>query len=82
MGFSRQEYWSGLPFLLPEDLPGPGIQTTFLTSPALTGGFFTTAPPGEHEFWGDTVQPITSFILSFTTFITPALSQTVVGSTQ
>ena len=47
MGFSRQEYWSGLPFLLPEDLPGPGIQTTFLTSPALTGGLFTTEPPGE-----------------------------------
>ena len=47
VGFSRQEYWSGLPFLLPGDLPDPGIQITFLTSPALTGGFFTTALPGE-----------------------------------
>ena len=26
MGFSKQEYWSGLPFLSPEDLPGPGIE--------------------------------------------------------
>ena len=39
MGFSRQEYWSGLPCLSPEDLPDPGIEPG---SPALTGGFFTT----------------------------------------
>ena len=43
MGFSRQEYWSGLPFPSPEDLPDPGIK---LTSPALAGRFFTTEPPG------------------------------------
>ena len=42
MGFSRQEYWGGLPFPSPEDLPDPGIEPG---SPALTGGFFTTAPP-------------------------------------
>ena len=35
----------GLPF--PRDLPHPGIKPTFLASPALTGGFFTTAPPGK-----------------------------------
>ena len=34
MGFSRQEYWSGLPFPFPEDLPDPGIK---ITSPALAG---------------------------------------------
>ena len=34
MGFSRQEYWSGLPFPSPGDLPDPGIK---LTSPALQG---------------------------------------------
>ena len=44
MGFSRQEYWSGLPFLLPGDLPHPGIKPT---SPASAGGFFTTEPLGE-----------------------------------
>ena len=40
MGFPKQEYWSGLPFLSLGDLPGPGIE---LASPALAGGFFTTA---------------------------------------
>ncbi|CAI9164456.1 unnamed protein product [Rangifer tarandus platyrhynchus] len=42
MGFSRQEYWSGLPFPPPGDLPDPGIKPGSLTSPALAGGFFTT----------------------------------------
>ena len=40
MGFSRQEYWSGLPFPFPGDLPNPGIKPASL-SPALAGGFFT-----------------------------------------
>ena len=35
MGFSRQEYWSGLPCPSPGDLPDPGIEPTSLTSPAL-----------------------------------------------
>ena len=39
MGFSRQEYWSGLPFPSPGDLPDPGIEPV---SPGLAGGFFTT----------------------------------------
>ena len=47
MGFSREEYWSGLPFLSPGDLPDPGIEPTSLASPALAGGFFTTATWGE-----------------------------------
>ena len=46
MEFSRQEYWSGLPLPAPGDLPGPGIKPVSLVSPALRGGFFTTAPPG------------------------------------
>ena len=45
MGFSRQEYWSGLPFSSPEDLPDPGIKPESLRFPALAGGFFTTSPP-------------------------------------
>ncbi|ELR60425.1 hypothetical protein M91_18992, partial [Bos mutus] len=42
MGFPRQEYWSGLPFPTPGDLPDPGIKPASLVSPALAGGFFTT----------------------------------------
>ena len=42
MGFSRQEYWSGLP-RPPPDLPNPGIKPTSLMSPALAGGFLTTS---------------------------------------
>ena len=43
MGFSRQEYWSGLPRPPPGDLPDPGIKPVSLMSPALAGGFFTTS---------------------------------------
>ena len=43
MEFSRQEYWSGLPFSTPRDLPNPEIKPTSLTSPALAGRFFTTS---------------------------------------
>ena len=42
MGFSRQEYWSGLSCPPPGDLPHPGIEPGSLMSPALAGGFFTT----------------------------------------
>ena len=45
MEFSRQEYWSGLPFLSPGDLPDPGFRPEPLVSPALVYGFFTTVPP-------------------------------------
>ena len=45
MEFSRQEYWSGLPFPPPGDLPDPGVEPT---SPALAGGFFTAEPPGKY----------------------------------
>ena len=47
MGFSRQEYWSGLPFPSPEDLPNPGTEPKSSASPALAGRFFTTAPLGK-----------------------------------
>ena len=42
MGFSRQEYWSGLPFPPPEDLPDPWIEPASPVSPALARRFFTT----------------------------------------
>ena len=44
MGFSRQEYWSGLPFPSPGDLPGPGIKPR---SPALQADALTSEPPGK-----------------------------------
>ena len=47
MRFSRQEYWSGLPCPPPGDLSDPGIESAFLTSPALVGGFFTTSATWE-----------------------------------
>ena len=42
MEFSRQEFWSELPFLPAGNLPNPGIKPVSLESPALAGGFFTT----------------------------------------
>ena len=45
--FSSQEYWSGLPFPNPEDLPDSGTKPTSPVSPALTGGFFTTESSGK-----------------------------------
>ena len=53
MGFPRQEYWSELSFPPPGDLPNPEIESV---SPALTGRFFTTEPPGK---------PIYMYIYSF-----------------
>ena len=47
MGFSRQEYWSGLPCPPPGDLPNPGIEPVSLTSPALAGRFFTISATWE-----------------------------------
>ena len=44
MRFSRQEYWSGLPFPPPEHLTNRGIEPMTLMSSALPGGFFTTSP--------------------------------------
>ena len=44
MEFSKQEYWSGLPFPPQGDLPDPGIEPI---SPALAGGFFTAEPTGK-----------------------------------
>ena len=50
MGFSRHDYWSGLPFSPPRDLSEPGIKPASLVPPALAGVFFTTEPPGKPQF--------------------------------
>ena len=47
MGFSRQEYWSGLPFPTAGDLPNPEVEPASLMSPALAGRFFTTGATWE-----------------------------------
>ena len=46
MEFSRKEYWSGLPFPSPGDLPQSGIKSTSLVSPALAGGLLIIVPLG------------------------------------
>ena len=46
MGFSRQEYWSGLPFPSPGDLPDPGIKAG---SPTLEADALTSEPPGKPQ---------------------------------
>ena len=55
MEFFRQEYWSGLSFPMPGDLPNPGTEPGSFASPALAGRFFTTVPPGKpyiyHWWW-------------------------------
>ena len=45
MGFSRQEYWSGLPFPPPGDLTNQGIEPLSPVPPELVGRFFTSEPP-------------------------------------
>ena len=47
VGFSRKEYWSGLPFPSPEDFPDPGIEPASLTSAALADRFSTTSTTWE-----------------------------------
>ena len=47
MGFPREEYWNGLPFPFPRDLPDPGVEPKSL---ALQAGSFTTASSGKPQF--------------------------------
>ena len=61
MGFSRQEYWSELPFPCPENLSNPVMEPTS----ALVRGFFTTEPPGK---------PLDIIILKTNTYIQMNLS--------
>ena len=61
--FSRQEYWRGLPCPPPGDLPNPEMESM---SPALAGGFFTTAPPGDKT---QNLCPLGIYILETKTYI-------------
>ena len=49
MGFFRQEYWNGLPFPPPGDLPDLRIETVSPAVPAMAGGFFTAEPLGKPQ---------------------------------
>ena len=49
MGFSRQDYWSRLPYPPPGDLPNPGIEPESLKSPALVSMFFTSSSTWEAQ---------------------------------
>ena len=60
MEFSRQEYWSGLPFPPPGDLPDPGIKTVSPVSLALACGFFIMSHPGSPPKWKINVQLVNS----------------------
>ena len=62
MGFSRQEYWSGLSFSFPGDLPDPGIEPR---SPALQADTLTSEPPGKPSGQVDTAsnQKMAIFVL-------------------
>ena len=55
MDFSRQEYWSGLAFPTPGDLPNPGIEPACLASSASAGGFFTTSATWDR--WNSEIAP-------------------------
>ena len=57
MGFSRQEYWSGLPFPSPGDLPDAGIEPK---SPALQADALPSEPPGEPGVLGRFVKSVNS----------------------
>jgi len=65
MEFSRQEYWSGLPFPPPGDLPDPGIEPVSLVSLALAGRFFTTPPPGIIPLNREALAQLNNVLVSF-----------------
>ena len=64
MEFSRQEYWSGLPFPSPGDLPNPGTE---YVSPALAGRFFTAESPGKVKVKAKSLSRVRLFATPWTT---------------
>ena len=74
MGFSRQEWWSGLPWPSPGDLSDPGIEPVSLMTPALAGELFTASTTWEASFrsevssfmffpWGDNILKVEVWFL-------------------
>ena len=58
MGFSKQEYWSRLPFPPPGDLLHPGMKPISPASSAMAGRFFTTVPPGKPLEGANKIKPV------------------------
>ena len=79
MGFTRQEYWNGLPFPSPADLPDPGIKPA---SPALAGRFFTREPPGKSLKMGGGTVVISIGMCSATQWATEGNSQRLFSSSR
>ena len=76
VGFSRQEYWSGLPFPHPGDLPDPGIELTSAYPAYIAGGFFTTEPPEKPPcFWPNGYKSEVSQLLPWVLLICKSSSQ-------
>ena len=73
MGFSRPEYWSGLPCPPPGDRPGPGMEPESLMSPVLAGGFFTTSTIWETVTSFSLVHRHTEGLLLMNTVLTAGL---------
>ena len=76
LGFSRQEYWSGLPFSSPRDLPKPGTEPMSSESLALTDGLFDTELPGNPRERFSSVQ-LLSHVQLFVTLWTAACQATL-----
>ena len=62
--FSRQEYWNGLPFPTPGDLPAPGMEPKYPSSPALAGRFFITWKPATLQFQASGLRTCQSILFS------------------
>ena len=73
MEFSRQEYWSGLPFPTTGDLADLGTEPASLAPPALAGRFLTAAPSGKHLFFFTYHLIIFFFLFILTLFSLPLL---------
>ena len=78
---SRQDYWSGLPFPSPGDLPNPGIKPASPVAPVLAGRFLTTEPPGKPIYF---IPSINSGYMSLpvhpTTTLSPSVFMLVCGA--
>ena len=68
MGFSRQEYWSRLPFPSPGDLPDPGIEPG---SPALQADVSPSEPPGKPELPGKSLLNFREILMLISILILP-----------
>ena len=71
MGFSRQEYWNGLPFPSPGDLPNPGIEHVSLKSPVLAGRFFAINTTWEAQWyveWAYLLNMLNTYLFIFCLF--------------